>query len=217
MTVGSGADVNPARNSTISLLEPCAIGVEFVVEEASDMIHVDVSNLSFQLSPMAIHFLLQLQEELITSLGRATPDKPSAEVVSYTKLFSYEMFPGTILTFWRPLCDSKYAIMGDCISFGQDPPQKYVSVVAKGYGMVKKPLRFKSVFCDESIRSGTLLLHPDMFLLDASSQAHEVPDLEDVSCINQSLCFPTLTEECFSPVSSISLVNVRNDLEPSLF
>lgn len=213
MTVGSGADVNPARNSTITLLEPCAIGVEFVVEEASDMIHVDVSNLSFQLSPMAIHFLLQLQEELITSLGRATPDKPSAEVVSYTKLFSYEMFPGTILTFWRPLCDSKYAIMGDCISFGQDPPQKYVSVVAKGYGMVKKPLRFKSVFCDESIQIWHPVAPPGYVSLGCIiTEAHEVPDLEDVSCINQSLCFPTLTEEYFSPVSSsISLVNVRND------
>ncbi|QDZ20283.1 vacuolar protein sorting-associated protein [Chloropicon primus] len=221
MTVGSDHDAVSRRegSSSITLLQPCTLGVEFVVEETSDMVHVDVSNLSFQMSPMAIHFLLQLQEELVTSLGRAPPEKPAVEALSFNKILSYEMFPGTKLTFWRPICDSRYAGFGDCITFGEEPPEKSVSVVAKGYGMVKKPVSFESVFSDDAIQ----IWHPVaprgyVSLGCLATKAGEAPDLEDVHCMHRSLCVPTLTEEYFSPVSStFSIVNVRNDFGTFIF
>ena len=201
--------------SSITLLDPCTLGVEFVVEDSSDMIHVDVSNLSFRLSPMAIHFLLQLQEEIVTSLGRAPPEKPLIEVVSFTKLFSYQIFPGTFLTFWRPNCDSKYATLGDCISYGAEPPARNVSVVAKGYGLVKKPLRFDKVFSDD-VAAIWHPIAPEGYValgcvVTGASETPESASLE-VYCVHRSTCVPTLTEEYFSPVcSNVSVVNVRND------
>ena len=200
-----------AKNS-ITLLQPCTVGVHYVVEEASDLIHIDVSNLNFQLSPMAIHFLVQLQEEILTSLGRGPPERPLMKVLHFNKLVSYEMFPGTFLTFWRPICDVKYASIGDCISFGDEPPAKNVSVVAKGYGMVRKPVSFENVYKDDKVQIWHPIAPEGFVSLGCIvSEAGATPDTSDVHCVHKSLCIPTLTEEYLSPVSSnFSIVNIRN-------
>jgi len=83
-----------SRNNSITLLEPCDVGIDYVVHDSSSEVHLNVSDLNIQVSPMTIHFLLDLQDQMKQPFDLAPPEKPMQSVHQFEKILSFDALPG---------------------------------------------------------------------------------------------------------------------------
>ncbi|GFR52308.1 hypothetical protein Agub_g14845, partial [Astrephomene gubernaculifera] len=154
-----------AASVTTTLLDPADVSARYTLTPTSQDISLDLGSLNLQLSPAALHLLLQLQGMVLQPLTAPPPDQPLARCNRFQRLWSsyrprgasvagLELGVGGIdtlaedrgLSLWRPQPQPGYISLGDVLVSGSRMPYDQVATLAVNSGLVAFPMSYDLIW-----------------------------------------------------------------------